>query len=229
MKQKMIMIGADEELRECVAATVDRRWVGVINVPSGQAGCALHETLEVDLLVVVLPLVDMTFEEFFDSLGTTARFRVVAIAGGDDILRLASRESDRLTLVPSRLPAANQASLATQFVRAAPRSSQRIMARFEVSLGDTSRLRMVQTRDISATGMKVVTSELLPPGTPVGITFNWPGDPDPISGQAEVVRHTSPETEGVRGMGIRFTAFQGQGGRRLRDHISQSVDSDVSD
>jgi hypothetical protein len=224
MKQKVVIIGAGAELQESVAGAVDERWVGILNVPSGEAARALHDTIEIDLLVVVLPMEDATFEEFVVSLGSSDLPRIVVIADEAEYLRLSSYESDQLTVLPSRLPAANLAGLCTQFVRAAPRAVQRLMARLEVQIGDTSRLRMVQTLDISETGMKVVTSELLPIGTSVGITFNWPGDPEPIVGEAEVVRHTSQETERVRGMGIRFTAFHGQGGQRLREYIRQSVE-----
>ncbi|MCP4203857.1 MAG: hypothetical protein GY769_18215 [bacterium] len=224
MKQKIVTVGVSEELREGLSRKVDRRAVGILSVPSGVSACALHETLGVDLLVVAVPLEDMPFDELVESLGSFGLPRMVVIAGEDDYRTLSLRESDRLTVLPARLSASDLSRLCTQFVRASPRAGQRIMARLEVQMGDTSRLRMVQTRDISATGMKVMTGELLPIATWVKFSFNWPGDPDAVTGDAEVVRHTSLEKEGIRGMGIRFTAFDGKGGRRLREHIRQSVD-----
>lgn len=67
--------------------------------------------------------------------------------------------------------------------------------------------------------MRVAIGDLVPCGTWVSFSFNYPDDPDPIAGDAEVKRHTSQETEGTRGMGIHFTSFEGHGGLRLGEHI----------
>ncbi len=229
MKQKIVTIGISEELQASLTSGVDQRAVGILSAPSGASVSALHQTLKIDLVIAVLPLEDMTFDELVATLSEHGLPRIVVIADEDEFKALSQRESDRLTVLSARLSASELGSHCSEFVRASPRAAQRIMARLEVNMGDTSRLRMVQTRDISSTGMKVATSELLPPGTWVKFAFNWPGDPAPVSGDAEVVRHTSRELEGVRGMGVRFTAFAGHDGRRLREHLRQGADWDEGD
>lgn len=225
MKQKIVTVGAGEDLQAGLTTGVDPRVVGILRSPSWASACALHETLGIDLLVIVLPLEDMTFDELVAGLSASGLPRLVVIAGEDDYRVLSQGESGRLTVLPASLPTSELVSMCFQFVRTSPRTDQRIMARLEVNMeGKPSGLRMVQTRDISATGMKVATSNLVPPETWVKFTFNWPGDPEPISGDAEVIRHTSQETEGIQGMGLRFTAFEGHSGQQLREHIRQRVD-----
>lgn len=60
VKQKIVTIGAGEKFQASLTSSVDRRWVGILSVPAGAFACALHETLEVDLLIVVLPLEDIS-------------------------------------------------------------------------------------------------------------------------------------------------------------------------
>jgi len=226
LKQKIIIAGAGGDLAASLEAATDLRAAEILSAPSWSSACALHQTLKVDLVVVVMPLNDLTSDELVGALSTAGLPHVVAIAGEEDLRTLSQRESVRLTILPAGLPVSELVSLCSHFVRASPRVHRRIMARLEVKTADKpKRLRMVQIRDLSATGMKIATSDLLPPGTWVKFSFNWPGDPEPITGDAEVMRHTSKETDGVQGMGTRFTAFDGHSGQRLREHIRQRIDS----
>lgn len=225
MKQKIITIGLGEELHEGLAAGIDQQAAEVLSVPSWRFAWDLYENVGVDLVVMVPHSKDMFSDELAVALAAPSSPRLVIIAGEDDHRMLSEHASSRLVVLKAGLPASELVSVCRQFIRTAPRIGQRLMARLEVKTeAGAGKLRMVQIQDLSASGMRVATSDLLPCGTWVVFTFNWPGDPDPVSGDAEVKRHTSKEADGIAGMGIHFTSFEGQGGLRLREHIRQNLD-----
>lgn len=77
--------------------------------------------------------------------------------------------------------------------------------------GDTTHV-LSRTADLSITGMLVLGSRELDPGSEVSFELNLPGEPRTVQGTATVIRHTNPEHEGVDGIGLRFGEV-GDGGR----------------
>lgn len=224
MQQKIATIGLAEELHQGLTAGIDQRAAEVLSLPSWRSAWDLYENVGVDLVVIVPQPKDMSSDELAIALAASSCPRVVIIAGEDEHRMLSEHASSRLVVLKAGLPASELASVCRRFIRTAPRIGQHIMARLEVKAESARKLRMVQIKDLSASGMRVATSDLEPCGTWVVFTFNWPGDPDPISGDGEVKRHTSEETDGISGMGIHFTCFEGHGGTRLREHIRQNLD-----
>jgi hypothetical protein len=55
-----------------------------------------------------------------------------------------------------------------------------------------------------------------PLGTRMDFELPLPGEREPLRGEAEVVRHTVPDVEGLQGIGVRFVALKGDGNLRLK-------------
>ncbi len=102
----------------------------------------------------------------------------------------------------------------------AARRSDRILveATFEASSGARSS-RLLQTRDVSTSGLFVVTRRRLPIGTRLELSLRVPTEPHPIRASAEVVRRSS-ERERTEGIGVRFVGFEGEDAKRLETYLS---------
>jgi hypothetical protein len=96
-----------------------------------------------------------------------------------------------------------------EIVGPATRKEGKLLVR--VGLPDDEGTQVLQTGDISESGILLVTRNPIPVGTLITLSMDLPDDHRPIRGSAEVVRETD------RGIGIRFSSLEGDGlGRWLR-------------
>lgn len=100
-----------------------------------------------------------------------------------------------------------------------PGAAQRVAVRMEVELGSGKLLRLCQSENLSISGMLIRTGERLPIGSTIGFEFVLPGDEEPLRGEAQIVRHTLPESEETRGIGVRFVSLDEDGEERLRRFV----------
>jgi hypothetical protein len=62
--------------------------------------------------------------------------------------------------------------------------------------------------DLSESGLRIELDEALPPGEPVQVRVNLPGDPGPVAAHADVVWvNDEADDPGPRRMALRFTDF----------------------
>jgi len=115
-------------------------------------------------------------------------------------------------------PDAPAAALTTAEVRAfidrAPRCKVRIAVICQPP--DTGEVVETQLVNISKTGMFLASQRLLPVGTIVEFQFRLDADLVALTGRAEIVRVAA---DGERGMGLRFAALDGDGGRMVVDLV----------
>ncbi len=100
-----------------------------------------------------------------------------------------------------------------------PRVGQRVAVRIEVNLGSGKLLRLCQSENLSVSGMLIRSSEEYPIGSTISLEFVLPGDEEPLRGEAQIVRHTRPEVEQTRGIGVRFVSLEEDGEERLRRFV----------
>jgi c-di-GMP-binding flagellar brake protein YcgR len=104
------------------------------------------------------------------------------------------------------------------------------MVQLDATVDDGQMARMYQTQNLSQTGMLLRTRQPLPVGTDVAVQFLFPGDPmlsraslpggyGFIEGEAQVVRHTHPAKERVKGMALEFKALDPSGKKQLSDFL----------
>jgi hypothetical protein len=103
-------------------------------------------------------------------------------------------------------------------IEVAPRYTVRTMIRVEM-LTETNDRRMAQLDNVSSTGMLIQGRARYPEGAPFRFEFTPPGQMLPIRGNAEVVRETLPDREGMAGFAARFTDFDGDGWQRLEMYL----------
>jgi hypothetical protein len=108
----------------------------------------------------------------------------------------------------------------------APRTSVRLPTNLETALGGSGRELFCQTENISATGMFVRTRHRPSLGSTVVFKIHLADEGGTIFGRGEMVRHSSPDQEGIDGVAVRFLSFARDGAVRLQDFLENRV-SDV--
>ena len=81
------------------------------------------------------------------------------------------------------------------------------------------------TRDLSSSGMFIITRDTLPVGDVVDLEFILPGSPDKINVAGKVVRSFHNEERGhyIGGMGLLFTDVTDEVQGRLEQFIHESI------
>lgn len=95
------------------------------------------------------------------------------------------------------------------------------VARLQVSVGERPTVLLCPIENISTTGVLVRSAHAFDLGVRCRFELPLPGDPEPLAGEAKVVRRASREREGLDGWGLRFLIFDGDGKRRLQRWLLQ--------
>ena len=104
----------------------------------------------------------------------------------------------------------------THLLRAKARLHLRVLTRVSIRLGDDAATQLLcQTRDLSRTGLLVLTDSRFPVGSTIEFALDLPDAAGRIRGEAEIVRHAHEGRDGVDGLGLRFASFAADGERRL--------------
>ena len=126
------------------------------------------------------------------------------------------RDSD-LVIVDATQDPDGLESRVGDLLRKKPRAYARVMVNIGVALGGATEIKkMCQAVNLSETGLLIRAASLLKPGTEVAIELLLPDERIPVRGRAKVVRGTDSLAEGFRGMGLRFSRFDGAGEETLR-------------
>lgn len=224
MQRRILAVALDRQLVDKIEPLLNRSYFTVERLPQGESALALCRHTWFDLILLGHPLPDMPLETFLRAArregALSARSHLLILT--DEVRRAELPESfqrgpDLALSVeqPQRL----LQEVASRLLKVAPRVSARLLVRLEVLFGDELSLVVWQTENISEAGMLVHTDHLHPVGTTVSFQFTTPDDPAPIRGEAEVVRHAFADVDGVHGVGLRFTGFEGDGLKRLGAYI----------
>lgn len=208
---------------------LDRPPLDVHHVHLASTGLSAMESLRLEVIVVAYPPNDLSSEEFFagldEALALLGNTKVVLLAD-ERFLKQIEPHLDRrhLLLSPSWSPVLLRRYILS-LVPTEMRCSPRLMLRLEVELGTGPKLWMCQTENISESGMLVRTNQLLLVGAEVRVAIMLPICEDPIKIKAEVVRHTNPKLETIRGVGLRFLELDGAERAALREYLDMQDDS----
>jgi CheY-like chemotaxis protein len=227
-RRSVLVVNVDQELYDKIAPLLNRTELEVDRFPRASAALDLVTRVPVDVLLVGYPLPDVATQQFLDAVrseSSPCRQSPLLLLAHHDQLGEASRFIGRGA---NRVVAVEESSEGLQqevsaLLAVAPRSSLRLMVRMVVSVGDGSSLEMSQTENLSETGMLVRTGAIYPLGSRLAFEFHLGGDRLPIRGEGEVTRHTTPGREQVRGVGIRFVAFEKDGLIRLQRYLREGT------
>jgi len=195
--------------------------------PEGTDLLELVQTTAYRLVVVAHPFERPPLVELLRSIRwseSKCRFAAVLLVG--DAATLADAEAHRgrgvNRLLAYETPERVMRRALEELLGVAPRYPIRATIRVEM-LTETNDRRMAQIDNVSSTGMLVLGRSRYPEGTPFRFEFTPPGQFVPIKGNAEVVRSTAPDREGVVGFAARFVELDGDGQARL-DQFLRSKD-----
>jgi Tfp pilus assembly protein PilZ len=91
----------------------------------------------------------------------------------------------------------------------------KVMSQLAISNELSPTQLLCQTRNLSRSGMLVVTQSRFPVGSRVQFTLSLPESSAPIRGEGEVVRHTDRRFENADGVGVHFLSLHSDGDRQL--------------
>ncbi len=171
----------------------------------------------------------MRLDSFLKSLssdGPASKGPAVALLADEHLMpEIEPYLDDDHRFLPAHMKPEELQSGILELIGDTPRVAPRLMLRLEVQLGAGKLIRMCQTDNISESGMLVRCQESIAVGSEVRLAISLPSSADSVHVKAEVVRQTDPDRESVRGLGLRFVEFEGQG-RDDPDRVPEKL-SDV--
>jgi len=222
-RNRILAVGVDRVLFQTIAPLLDRSALAVDRVPRGESALALCQHVGFDLMIVGHPLPDMPLEQFLAGArragSPSARAPLVVLsaeAGLGGVTAMLQRDDVAVSIAePGKL----LDEVVTRLLKAPPRTAARLLVRVEVALAEGKQLVMCQSENISEVGMLLRTERLFPLDARLSFEFTLPGDRTALKGRAEVKRHTIPELEKVKGVGVKFVELRDDELKRLRDYV----------
>jgi hypothetical protein len=220
--RRLLLVALDGELSACVEPMLSRASFSVERVPDSASALAACTRERFDLVMVAEPVSDPPLGELLEALRKMRRAEhvLVAVAAAElaSVRAKLGERSELAVLVkdPTRL----LEEVASRLLGVAHRVSTRMMVKLEVQVAATRSRVLLQTENVSDTGMLLRTDQVQPIGTLVNLEFQLPEDRNPVTGQAEVVRHTMTGVEKVTGMAVRYLGFRGDGKQRLEAYLA---------
>jgi uncharacterized protein (TIGR02266 family) len=227
-KQQVVVAGGAGESLEKLLPILSKHSVLIHRVPEGAKVVQTVAKLPlVDMVLIAYPLPDMKFSDFMAAIT-----QAVAPARPPQVLVIISKEQAQdvagyvkqgVQVLPAHLPPEQLEKVTSRFLRKAPRPATRIMVRMEVSLGVGMVLRMAQGVNVSTSGILIRTNEDFPLGSAISLEFTLPGEQGAIQAEATVVRHSDPDREGIKGMGLKFVEIAPEHRARLADYVQKRM------
>lgn len=223
-RKNILTIGVGRELFEETASPLLRKGFDIDRFPTPEAALELVSAVPFAALLLRHPLPGMDTDEFLAVArrpGSASREAKVALLVEDAEFNRAQEYLERgvqLVLRTSSALREREQKICT-LLGISPRQDTRIMVKINVSLsGDKYDRFIAQTKDISVSGMFVITRKRHSIGSPASFEFNLPDERHPIRGVAEVTRHSEPGAK-ISGMGFRFITFEGESKERLSEVV----------
>ena len=195
-------------------------------VARARTAMLLAQNLDYQLIVASYPLPDMGLRVFIDGLrqrvSASSETPLIVVARRSLVARAQREGSGRLQTIVAREAAPEVFNGALKEAQGiARRTNHRVLVHLEAQVAGRQVARMVQTFDISESGMFLRTGNPLPVGSLIAVRLSLPDDPRPVDAQAEVVRHAHREVETGQGMGVRFLDLRPESQERLRELVQQ--------
>jgi uncharacterized protein (TIGR02266 family) len=220
-KGRILVVGLERKLYLKLEPLLSRSLLSVDRVPSGRSGALVAGSAVFDLIVVRHPLPDMALGSFIErvhepgALCGAAHLLVLTDGAQLAALRAQLPDGERRVLSIDE-PAKLLEQVAARLLGVTPRVSTRILVRLRVKLGTVQRLVSCQTENLSDGGMLIRDDTIYPIGTRMDFELPLPGDRQPLRGEAEVVRYTVADVEGLQGVGLKFVVLKDDGHLRLK-------------
>jgi uncharacterized protein (TIGR02266 family) len=226
MEGRVLVVGLERQVLKKIDPLLSRSQLSVDSVGKGESALMLAAKVAFDLLVVRHPLPDMALGSFMSAVHEPGS---PCCASPILVLTDRTRLDEIRTLLPGGSgqaisvdePAKLLQEIASRQLGVAPRVAIRVAVRLDVRLEGGSSRVACQTENLSEQGLLVRSPNLYPIGTRLTFDFTLPDQRLPIQGEAEVVRHSVPDVEGVQGLGLRVLSYRGDGARTLQRFLKE--------
>ncbi|MCP3962897.1 MAG: PilZ domain-containing protein [bacterium] len=225
-RRNVLVIGVSPAEFGRVAPFLARDAFDVDRFPSGTGALELTAHVAIEVLLVRYPLPDMDLGVFLQAVrqpeSKCLKSPILLLAAAEEAGEAEAyigRGANRVLQLEDAEESLQEAVSALLAV--APRKHARFLARMEIKLGGAKDMILCQTENLSASGMLIRTERRYDKGTRIDFEFSLPEDPRPITGVAEVVRHTMVGRDDVGGIGVCFLSFGGDSQRRFESYLQQ--------
>ena len=225
--RSVLVVGAETPAMHQLVPLLQRTRFDVATAATAGDAAALAASRTFNVIVIAYPLAGLELPEFIPALrhrsspSRTAGLLLLSHPNavpeaetfvGHGVNRVVDEESgvDRLLFALADL------------IGEAPRIALRAVVQLDVRVGNDRDLALFETVNLSVAGMLVRAPVAYPVGTPFRFELDLPGLIEPLRGKAEVVRHTDPQREPVKGFAARFISFAEGGKERLEAFIAAS-------
>ncbi len=224
--EDVLLVGHESPLLETVVPLLRRSGFAVHRSPATSACVELFQATPFQLLVMEHPFSDLDTGEAVAALraksSASRTAGLVVVAPDDEFESLAAMLGRGVNRLVRRSDAAELMVAVADLLAVAPRRALRAVVQLEVTLGGRSNRTLVQTVNLSRSGMLIRgTGRHFSVGSTIRFELILPGQPAPIRGIAEVVRHAEWRRERVDGFGVRFQKLESDGAPRLDQYLTQ--------
>lgn len=223
--RKVLLVGAQDGLREAVEASLPKTRFEVSSSPTGAVALELAWHTRYDAVVVAHPLVDRPTGRFLTALrahGCACRTSAVVLLvnghGQREARELLGAGANRV-VSESTLKRGLATALRGLF-KISPRVSLKLPSRIEFKDRGLPRRIFCEAVNISSTGMLLHVPHTFPCGTELEFEVFLPNQ-SPVRGRVVVTRQTRQGREPFPGIGVSFAAFNEADRRRLISHIEK--------
>ena len=229
MPGRVLVVGLERSIFKKMEPLLSRSLLEVDHVARGEHGLLLAQQAAFELLVVRHPLPDMALGSFMSTVHEPG-----ALCAATPILVLTDPE--RLDQTRAMLPGGVKQALsvkepakllqemASRLLGVSPRVAARIPVRLDVRVGGGTSRIACQSENVSANGLLLRCPGPYEVGTRMEFEYTLPGELRPVRGEAEVVRQSVPDVEGVEGVGLKVVSFKADGKSRVQRFV-KSKDS----
>ncbi len=234
MALRLLIIGEDPPALERIVPLLRRLDFEIVREFDPATAARAVRAARHDLIIVRYPLVSGSLANLVAEVrheGSESRYGSILLladsAHVSEVGRFLGRGVNRI--VSPNAPTRRLVHIFAELLSVAPRRSVRAEIHLQLLLRHGSDTIVTETRNLSSTGMLVDGARELPVGARMRFELRPPEPHAPITGEAEVVRHSDSGRELVDGIGARILAFGGDGGPRLAELLERATVFEESD
>jgi Tfp pilus assembly protein PilZ len=225
--RNVLVVEVDADRFKAIAPMMNRKQFEVDRFPGARGALELVSLVPFRAIIIGYPMKEVGLDKFLQAVkggSAASREAPIAIITDDQHLDEANGYLQKgVKLVTSYQSQAKEVeNRLCEMLGIKARISIRAMVTLNVTLEDSRKERFVaQTKDLSASGMFVLSNRGYPVGSTALFEFALPNESKPFCGEARVVRVVNPSGNRVEGMALSFTSFIRNTQERLLECVEQ--------
>ena len=226
-RRHVLVIGADQAVLDRVAPMLHREEFDVHTVAPSRFVLDLVASTPFEVLLIMLPSTRLGLDEMVSAIrreGSSCRRAGVLVLAEPGLVDEAVEWLDGGVnrVVSLDWPEARIWQALADLLDVAERVDLRVLLEAELEV-DGQASTLVQTRNVSRSGLLVACDEPVRVGSRFDFSFYIRGAPQPVLGTAEVVRLVQSERGKVQGFGARFVSLASSGRELLARYIDDTL------